>query len=49
MKNPELDKKRRIKIKNIFHKYDDGKSAERVFNEIINLLQKKNKETIENA
>lgn len=38
MTNPELDKKRRIKIKKKFHKYDDGKSAERVYHEIINLL-----------
>jgi CDP-glycerol glycerophosphotransferase (TagB/SpsB family) len=35
--NPNLFKKEREEVKNRFHKYQDGRSCERVFNEIIKL------------
>jgi CDP-glycerol glycerophosphotransferase (TagB/SpsB family) len=35
IEDPEKYRKEREKIKNIFHKYQDGNSSERVFNEII--------------
>lgn len=38
LNNPDLDRDKRIKVKNMFHKYQDGKSAERVYQEIIKLL-----------
>ena len=38
--NPELYKEEREAVKNRFHKYQDGRSCERVYNEIINLREK---------
>jgi len=38
--NPEIDKQRRIKLKNKFHKYQDGQYSKRVFSEIRKLLNK---------
>lgn len=35
--NPNLFKKEREEVKNRFHKYQDGRSCERVFNEIVKL------------
>lgn len=35
--NPELYKEEREAVKNRFHKYQDGKNCERVFNEIVKL------------
>jgi len=36
--NPKLYEKERLKIRDIFHTYKDGKSSERVYNEIIKLI-----------
>jgi len=41
--NPELYKKERETVKNRFHNYQDGKSCERVYEEIIKLRKKDNK------
>ncbi len=38
IKNPEKYKEEREKIRNIFHKYKDERSSERVFKEIVKLL-----------
>jgi len=38
IENPDKYKEEREKIRNIFHKYQDGRSSERVFNEIIKLV-----------
>ncbi|MBE0515255.1 MAG: CDP-glycerol glycerophosphotransferase family protein [Sulfurimonas sp.] len=40
--NPELYKEDREALKNRFHKYQDGKSCERVYREIIKLCKKEN-------
>ena len=40
LKNPDLDRDKRVKVKNMFHKYQDGNSSERVFHEIMKLLNK---------
>lgn len=36
--NPEIDKQRRIKLKNKFHKHQDGQYSKRVFLEIRKLI-----------
>lgn len=41
--NPDFDKDKRIKAKNMFHKYQDGNCSERVYQEIIKLLNKEKK------
>jgi len=41
IKNPQLYKEEREKIKNFFHKYKDGNSSKRVFQEIVKLISNK--------
>ena len=43
LKNPDLDKVKRIKVKDMFHKYQDGNCSERVYREIVNLLKNNKK------
>jgi CDP-glycerol glycerophosphotransferase (TagB/SpsB family) len=44
--NPKLFKEEREKIKKMFHKYQDGKNCERVFNEILNLDKNDKKQKV---
>ncbi len=43
LKNPDLDRDKRVKVKDMFHKYQDGNCSERVYQEIMKLLNKGNK------
>ena len=41
VKNPSIDSEKRIFIRNLIHKYFDGKACDRIYEEILSLIEQK--------